>query len=183
MKKFYKASVPVFFIFLFILSNLETSLAFSITRPQLNKIYSPGNISTKYLKASEFVKLTANEFSDLTGKKLNLIERLSFTITKMRLKHDLKKNPNLTITAYVKQSKHAGSFNFLWFILGLAAPIIGIFTGSIIALILVAISPVVIAYATKQDKEKIKSVWLGFGIGILLLSLIVALLVASLGAW
>jgi len=33
----------------------------------------------------------------------------------------------------------------------------------------VAIAPVVIAYATKQDRAKVKSAWIGFGAGILVI--------------
>jgi hypothetical protein len=179
MTKFFHLTIPVFFLIVFNFANLENSVAFSIVQPQLNKISSPGAPTPKYLRASEFIKLSATEFTNLTGKKLNLFERLSFAFTKMRLKHDLKKNPDLKITDYIREPKHKGSFNFSWFMLGFAGPILGLLTGALIFFILLAISPVVIAYATKQDKEKIKSVWLGFGLGALILVLLVAILIAS----
>ena len=138
-------------------------------------------MSSKYLKASEFIKLSPDEFSKLSGKKLNFFERLSFSITKMRLKHDLKKNPDLLLTDYVKEAKHKGSFDWLWFLLGFAAPIIGILTESVIAFILIGISPIVIAYATKQDEVNRNSAWLGFGISFLILVITALIVLSSFG--
>jgi hypothetical protein len=143
---------------------------------------TPNNLPVQYLKASEFVKLSVSEFSKLTGKNLNWFQRLSFRITKLRLKHDLKKNPDLKITDYDNHAEKDRSFNFLWFILGLAIPIIGLATGSFLLFAFVAIAPIVLAYAAKQDRRsKIKSVWMGFGLGILFILILGIIAISSFG--
>ncbi|MDE3182414.1 MAG: hypothetical protein KGM16_03250 [Bacteroidota bacterium] len=159
------------------------SYGFSVIVPVTPNSNVQNNLSTKYLNAAEFVKLSAHDFSKLTGKKLNLFQRVSFQIAKLRLKHDLKKNPDLKITDYHKGSEKAGRFNFLWFIIGLAAPIFGLFTGSLILFLIIALAPVATAYITRQDKVIKKSVWLGFGTGILLIFLLLLLFVIAYAGW
>ncbi len=81
------------------LLNTSTSFAFAISKPRF--IEKPGIINfSNNLKASEFIKLSIKDFSLITGKKTNLWNRLSFSFIKMRMKHDLKKNPDLTVNAW-----------------------------------------------------------------------------------
>ena len=67
-------------------------------------IIKPVNSSEalKYVKGSEFVKLSFKQFASLTGEKENLWNKLSFNVMKMRVKHDLKKNPDLFLSDYSK---------------------------------------------------------------------------------
>ena len=51
-------------------------------------------------KADDFVKLSPKQYFELTGRKLNLFQKLSFKVLKLKMKHDLKKNPNLTLQDY-----------------------------------------------------------------------------------
>ena len=169
--------MPVF-ILLLIFPIENRSYGFSYIKPLPNKV---DNLSVKSLTAREFIKLSAHDFSVLTGKKLNVFQRVFFTIAKMRVKHDLKKNPGLKITDYLNKDKKGNSFNFTWFLLGLAAPVVGIFTGIFVLFVIISVIPVVLAYATKQDRIKKKSVWVGFGIGILLLAILAAILITALG--
>ncbi len=166
-----------------IFSNENISYGFSIFKPLPDKANTSDILTEKYLKASEFIKLSARDFSALTGKKLTLFQRLSFKITKMQIRHDLKKNPELKITDYLNKSQSSGSFNLLWFLLGLAGPLLGAFTNTLAPLIILAIAPVIIAYATKQERQKINSVWLGFGSGVLALLIVVLLLLATVRVW
>ena len=105
------------------------------------------------MKASDFIKLSVKDYSLITGKKLRLFEKVSFKIMKMKIKHDLKKNPNLLMTDYYKENKRPFKFNFLWFLIGMLgfAPI-----------------GLIIAYLTKQDKDKIISAWIGTGVIVIL---------------
>ncbi len=73
--------MPVF-ILLLLFSNENISYGFSLFKPLSNKANTSDILTEKYLKASEFIKLSAHEFSTLIGKKLNLFQRLSFKITK-----------------------------------------------------------------------------------------------------
>lgn len=176
MRKINKGLLTVFVLLCIFLQQKKT-FASSIVFHATTSLNTSKKLPAQYLKASEFVKLSAREFSELTGKKMNLFQKLSFGITKLRLKHDLRKNPDLTLTDYHKGYNNGG-FNFLWFILGLAGPILGLAAGGLLLFTLIAIAPVVIAYATKQDRTKIKSVWIGFGIGLLFI-LILAIIVLT----
>lgn len=106
----------------------------------------------KYVQASEFVKLSAKDYEALTGKKLNFLQRLSFKATKMKMKHDLKKNPDLKIFDYVNGEGTTFRIDALWLIIGILIGPIG----------------VLVAYATRQEKHKITSSWIGFAVWLLL---------------
>jgi hypothetical protein len=96
MKKFTILFFGLFFFCTCINSN--TVYSFSIVKP-INS-----NLSS-YAKGSEFIKLSFRQFATLTGKKANLWNRLSFNLLKAKVKHDLRKNPNLLITEYSSVGK------------------------------------------------------------------------------
>ncbi|MEJ7681309.1 MAG: hypothetical protein WKG06_26360 [Segetibacter sp.] len=52
---------------------------------------SPSVSVLKYIKASEFVKLSPGDFSAVTGKKLNFLEKVSLKVLQIKMKHYLKK--------------------------------------------------------------------------------------------
>ncbi len=139
--------------FLFVLFVLTSHNGFSISIvPQAtseNSISSGGN---DYLRAAVFVKLSAKEFGTLTGKKLNLPQRIYFKIVQRRLKHELKENPDLLITQYYDPKKVKFKFDALWFVIASFIGPLGL----------------LLAYTSKQRKggptrkNKITSAWLGF---------------------
>ena len=184
MKKTIRLIMPLVML-MFLLAHLNTSFGFSLVKPKANDILPSENLYGKYIYASEFVKLSVKEFSLLTGEKLNFIQRLSFRVAKLRMKHDLKKNPNLKITDYIDKDDKGQSFNIGWFLLGLGGPLIGVVIGavivSILPFIILAIAPLVAVYATKQNKTAKKSVWIGFGSAIILLIILGLIVVANLG--
>ncbi len=90
----------------------NNSFAFAISKPPIAEM--PTYIGTN-IKASEFVRLSANDFSRLSGKKLSLWNRLSFSVLKMRIKHDLKSNPNLNMSDYYSK-KAKGRVSVWWFV-------------------------------------------------------------------
>jgi hypothetical protein len=98
------------------LLNTSTSFAFAISKPR--NIENPGisNFSNNF-KTSDFVKLSAKDFSLIKGKKMNLLNRVSFSFLKMRMKGDLKKNPAPKVNYYyAKESKKHLS---VWWIVGI----------------------------------------------------------------
>jgi hypothetical protein len=99
---------------IFCMVNTNNSFAFAIGKPAIAE--RPDiNHSTNNIKASELIKLSEKEFSLITGKKMNLWDRLSFSVLKMRMKHDLKNNPNLTISEYYakKSSRHLSTWGYV----------------------------------------------------------------------
>lgn len=153
MKKLNLLLLPVFSIYAFLVVN--TAYGFSASRPVADGGSPSSLAASKYLNASEFIKLSVAQYITLTGKRLNVFQKLAFRAAKMRMKHDLKKNPSLLITDYVDGD---GSFRVdpLWLILGvLLGPI-----------------AVLIAYVTKQESLKITSSWIGFGVAVILVAVL-----------
>ena len=80
--------------FVCVITATDVAYSFSVAKP----IYSTELL--KYAKGSEFIKLSFKQFTMLTGEKENLRNRISFSVMKMKVKNDLKKNPNLTLSEY-----------------------------------------------------------------------------------
>jgi hypothetical protein len=101
--------------------NTNTSFAIAISKP--GNIEKPAITQLlNNLKASEFVKLSVKDFSLITGEKMNLWNRLSFSFLKIRMKHDLKKNPDLKVNDYYakKGKKHLS----VWWFVGIGVVIL-----------------------------------------------------------
>jgi hypothetical protein len=157
--------------------------ATSVIVPGITKSNTASLANINSLKASEFVKLSAKDFNRLTGKRLNFFQRISFQIVKLKMKHDLKKNPDVLITEYTQTASHSDRrFNFLWFILGIAGVILGVLTAVLPLFFVFALAPIALAYITKQDKGKIKSVWIGFGVALVFLLILAAIVLAAFGS-
>ena len=113
----------------------------------------PGLISPKdnmtgkadYLKASVFVNLSSKEFTMLTGKKLNFLEKLYLKSVQHKLRREVKKNPDLLVTQYYDQKKAKFKVDGLWFVLGAMLGPLGI----------------LFSFTSKQPKDKRKSAALG----------------------
>lgn len=150
MKKIKLLVLAVFSIYAF--SGVNMAYGFSVIKPVANTEAPMSLAASKYINVSEFVKLSAKEYATLTGKKLNFLQRLSFNLTKAKMKRDLKKNPNLKITDYIDSDGTSFKLDALWLILGVLIGPIG----------------VLLAYLTKQEKYKITSSWIGFAVWLIL---------------
>ncbi len=170
------------FILLTLSLQVNTSFASSLVVPLTTKSETSKGLTAKYFKVSEFVKLSPGEFSKLTGKKLNFFQRVSFQLIKLKMKHDLKRNPDMLITDYKKAPGRGSGFNIMWFLLGIAGPILGLFMPYLALFLLFAFLPVIMAYITHQDRESIKSVWMGFGVGMLLILLLIVLIIVAISS-
>ncbi len=113
---------------------------------------SPSN--SEYLRASVFVKLSAKEFGVITGRKLNLPQRIYFKVIQRRLKRELRNNPDLLITDYYDPAKEKFKFDVLWFVIASMIGPLGI--------IAAYTSPLRKGGPTKINK--LRSAWLGFGL-------------------
>lgn len=80
------------------------------------------------MKISEFVRLSARDFCQLTGARLSLKNRVSFTMLKWQMKKEVKKNPDLTVSQYLAAEKKKD-----WTALIILLVIVVIITGIIIA--------------------------------------------------
>lgn len=64
-----------------------------------------------YTKGREFIKLSYKQFATIAGEKENLWNKISFNVMKSRIRHDLKKNPDLQIKTYIS----GNTKNSWWF--------------------------------------------------------------------
>jgi hypothetical protein len=76
----------------------------------------------KNLKISEFIMLSPEDYTKITGKKMNLTERISFSIMKLRMKHVIRKNPNMTVSEYMDTHKKLGTG--WWILIGFGIAIV-----------------------------------------------------------
>jgi hypothetical protein len=66
--------------FVFTITGTNNSYGFSNPKPITNLI----NETVKSLRISELVNLSAKQFSELTGKKMNMWDKVSFSIIKIK---------------------------------------------------------------------------------------------------
>ena len=105
----------VLFLFIGFASIADHSYGFSPGRPAYSQQYDV----IKNLGIREFVKLSAKQFSELTGTKMSAGDRLSFAIVKMQMKHALKKHPELQVKDFPFFKKKSTVKRVLfWIILG-----------------------------------------------------------------
>lgn len=86
-------------------------------------VFYPGSVTSptkdwKHLKVSEFIMLSSIDLSRITGKKMNLKEKISFAFMKAGMKHALKKNPNITVNEYLASHKKIGTGIWILIIVG-----------------------------------------------------------------
>ena len=111
-----KMKLNITLLFICCMINTDIAFAFSISKPaKENAVIA--NVSNN-IKASEFVKLSAKDVSIITGKKMNVWNRLSFSVLKMRMRHDLKKNPNFTIRDYYAKKSSQRMSAWAWIGIG-----------------------------------------------------------------
>ncbi len=70
----------------------------AMSLPQYHAASTNTNINT--LRADALLTMSAKQFSELSGKRMSLHNRLSFKMMKMNIKHQLKKKPDLTFQQY-----------------------------------------------------------------------------------
>lgn len=99
-----KGSFPVRFSVLLCLLTMLHSVLFA-SQPQKIDAVVRGRIFQSNLPASELFKFTALDYARLTGKKMNNWQRISFGILKIKLKRELKKNPDLQLADFYRDNK------------------------------------------------------------------------------
>ena len=111
------------------------------------------------------VKMNSREFAEVIGHKLSLKEKIVFRIAQRELRKEIKREgiqSDATLDVQQMMADGEKGFYFGGFILGLLLGLIG----------------VLIAYLMKKDKAFIRSTWIGWGVWV---ALVVILLAASGG--
>jgi len=104
MKKIKWIAVILISFVLYFLPNIS-----SATLPGVSVPVTSSSDAIKNLKASEFVKLSLKDISKLYGRKLSMKEKISFTIMNKKMKHAIKKDPNLTVKDYLATHRKLGT--------------------------------------------------------------------------
>jgi len=128
-----------------------------------DEIYLPVGNTGKLISLMELSKIRINDFIELTGKKMNFSEKLSFKIAQKQLRSNINYDGSFKTKKFEKFLKkkgdgegfHAGGF-FLGFLLGLIG--------------------VLISYLINDDKKRnrVKWAWIGLGVWIGILLIILA---------
>jgi hypothetical protein len=102
----------------------------------ISKPAAPATIKTpnplSLISAKQFLALTPQKFQELTGKKMNLVQRLEFRMLQHKVKKMVKRGEVVTMADVQKKFDDIGSMNVLGFLLGLILGPVGV----VIALIL-----------------------------------------------
>jgi maltodextrin utilization protein YvdJ len=78
--------------------------AFS-NQPQWSEIEKLGKAIPADLPASALLKFTPADYSSFTGKKMSGWQRISLGILKIKVKREMKKNPDLLLSDFYQQNK------------------------------------------------------------------------------
>jgi hypothetical protein len=127
--KFYALSLGVIALLAFDTAKAFTALTViaPTTKPPIK---DPNPLSM--ITAKQFISLTPQKFQELSGKKLNIIQKVQLKIMQHKVRKMVRKGEVVTMADVQKKFDDLGSMNVLGFLLGLILGPIGV----IIALIL-----------------------------------------------
>ena len=133
------------------------------------------------IRLSKIVKSIPKDLRSIAGRKLSLVEKVVFTVNKMKMKCWLKKHPDLTLEDYLRSELvKERKFSWLWFAGGLLSVLVGIFLvaafESMIGLFILPVALIALAFATRRSQAEKTSLVLGLVTGGI--ALIVLLIIA-----
>lgn len=128
MKPFY---VLLFGTIALIASNTASAYTSLVVAPaSMIVIKDPNPLSR--ISAKQFVALTPQKFRELTGKKMNLFQKMGLKVMQHKVKRMIKRGEVVTMADVQKKFDDLNSMNVLGFLLGLILGPVGV----VIALIL-----------------------------------------------
>ena len=130
MKPLYSLLLGTVAVLTFGTANAFTSLVVAPSTHFITKEPKPAALSM--ISAKQFLDLTPKTYKELTGKKLNLIQKVELKTLQHKVKKMVKKGEVVTMADVQKKFDEMSSMNLLGFLLGLILGPIGV----IIALIL-----------------------------------------------
>jgi hypothetical protein len=102
---------------IFLVISATDSFCFSNHKPVTNTAQFE---ALSNLSVNQFIHLSAGQFGMLTNKKMNLWDRFSFNLMKLKLKHELKKDPSLTLKTFAAESKAKHRLGVgVWILIGI----------------------------------------------------------------
>ena len=155
----------VFFILVATFS-VAYSTSYSSDKPPIkaSDVFLPIGKSSQMISMQDLAVIKLKDFEALTGKKLNLVNKIGFSIGQKQLRKSI--NPDGTFNKkkfekfFDKYAEGSGGFHAGGFFLGLLLGLIG----------------VLIAYLIKDDKKKnrVKWAWIGWVVWLVILAISLA---------
>ena len=105
-------------------ANAFTSLVVAPSAPVIIKKPTPNALSM--ISARQFLELTPQKYKELTGKKLNLVQKVQLKYLQHKVKKMVKKGEVVTMADVQKKFDDMGSMDLLGFLLGLILGPIGV---------------------------------------------------------
>ncbi len=130
MKPLYSFLLGTVAVLTFNTANAFASLVVAPSTPVIIKEPKPNALSL--ISAKQFLDLTPQKYQELTGKKMNLVQKVQLKVLQHKVKKMVKKGEVVTMADVQKKFDDVGSMDLLGFLLGLILGPIGV----IIALIL-----------------------------------------------
>jgi hypothetical protein len=130
MKPLYSLLLGAVAVLTFNTASAFTSLVVAPSTPVIIKDPKPNALSM--ISAKQFLDLTPQKYQELTGKKMNLVQKVQLKVLQHKVKKMVKKGEVVTMADVQKKFDDMGSMDLLGFLLGLILGPIGV----IIALIL-----------------------------------------------
>ena len=130
MKPLYTLLLGAVAVLTFNTANAFTSLVVAPSAPVIIKEPTPNALSM--MSAKQFLELTPQKYKEMTGKKMNLVQKVELKFLQHKVKKMVKKGEVVSMADVQKKFYDMGSMDLLGFLLGLVLGPIGV----IIALIL-----------------------------------------------
>jgi len=128
--KFYALLLTAVSFFVFNTINAAPSLTI-LVKPA-NGSVKPGPDPLSLISARQFLTLTPKKYQELTGKKMNLFQKMEFKMIQHKVKKMVNRGEVVTMADVKDKFDDIGSMNVLGFLLGLVLGPVGV----VIALIL-----------------------------------------------
>ncbi len=151
----------------------STSFSFSTISSlpkKASEVYLPIGTTGKQISLLDLSRIDVKQFENISGRHLKFVDRIGFKMAQRKLRNSIKADgtiENKKLKKFLEQGDHSTGFHLGGFALGFLAGLIG----------------VLIAYIINDDykKNRVKWAWIGFGIGVVLSIILVAIVLSSVG--
>jgi hypothetical protein len=124
MKTLYTLLLGVVAVLTFNTANAFTSL---VVAPSTSLIIKePGPNALSMMSARQFLELTPQKYKEMTGKKMNLVQKVELRVLQHKVKKMVKKGEVVSMADVQKKFYEMGSMDLLGFLLGLILGPIGV---------------------------------------------------------
>ena len=93
------------FLSLIVASHCHCTSMPTISEPKVDQVVLQIPGTEIQISLADYIKMKPSDFTNLTGKKLNLKETIAFKITQKRIKKTIRKDGTIDMEAYQKASK------------------------------------------------------------------------------